>query len=89
MAKADIHRLREERLALWELMGKLMFIMDSRFHGNDTNVIVVIPAKAGIHPMQDSFPRYLPKSQFSLPSLRDLFVSITMRSFSDVKALMP
>ena len=39
-----------------------MFIMDSRFHGNDTNAIIVIPAKAGIHPMQDSFPRYLPKS---------------------------
>jgi hypothetical protein len=37
--------------------------MDSRFHGNDTNAIIVIPAKAGIHPMQDSFPRYLPKSQ--------------------------
>ena len=43
-----------------------MFIMDSRFHGNDTNVIVVIPAKAGIHPMQESFPGYLPKSQFYL-----------------------
>jgi hypothetical protein len=40
--------------------------MDSRFHGNDTNTIIVIPAKAGIHPMQDSFPRYLPKSHFSL-----------------------
>jgi ATP-dependent DNA helicase RecG len=37
--------------------------MDSRFHGNDTNTIIVIPAKAGIHPMQDSFPRYLPKSR--------------------------
>ena len=39
-----------------------MFIMDSRFHGNDINVIVVIPAEAGIHPMQKSFPRYLSKS---------------------------
>jgi hypothetical protein len=37
--------------------------MDSRFHGNDTNAIIVIPAKAGIHPTQDSFPRYLPKSR--------------------------
>jgi hypothetical protein len=37
--------------------------MDSRFYGNDTNVIVVIPAEAGIHPMQESFPHYLPKSQ--------------------------
>jgi hypothetical protein len=40
--------------------------MDSRFHGNDTNTIIVIPAKAGIHPMQDSFPRYLPKSHILL-----------------------
>ena len=32
-------------MTLWELMGKLVFIMDFRFHGNDTNVIVVIPAK--------------------------------------------
>jgi len=43
-------------------MGRLVFIMDSRFHGNDTNVIVVIPAKAGIHPMQESFPHKIPKS---------------------------
>jgi hypothetical protein len=28
-----------------------------------TQTIIVIPAKAGIHPIQDSFPRYLPKSQ--------------------------
>jgi len=54
-------------LVLWELTGKLVFIMDSRFHGNDTNTIIVIPAKAGIHPMQDSFPRYLPKSLNSSP----------------------
>ena len=37
-------------MALWELMGKLVFIMGSRFHRNDTNAIVVIPEKAGIHP---------------------------------------
>ena len=49
-----------------------MFIMDSRFHGNDTNVIVVIPAKAGIHPMQESFPRYLPKSQNKLDHQQQL-----------------
>jgi len=36
--------------------------MDSRFHGNYTNVIVVIPAKAGIHPMQESFPHKIPKN---------------------------
>jgi hypothetical protein len=40
-----------------ELMGKLVFIVDSRFHGNDTNVIVVIPAEAGVHP------------NYSIPSL--------------------
>ena len=32
-------------VALWDITGRLVFIMDSRFHGNDTNVIVAIPAK--------------------------------------------
>jgi hypothetical protein len=32
--------------------GELVFILDSRFHGNDINIIVVIPAEAGIHPME-------------------------------------
>jgi len=59
---------------LWELTGKLVFIMDSRFHGNDTNTIIVIPAKAGIHPMQDSFPRYLPKSHVFLCVLVSLWL---------------
>jgi hypothetical protein len=58
-------------MVLWELTGKLVFIMDSRFHGNDTNTIIVIPAKAGIHPMQDSFPRYLPKSQKNWVTLQN------------------
>jgi hypothetical protein len=56
-------------VVLWELTGKLVFIMDSRFRWNDTNTIIVIPAKAGIHPMQDSFPRYLPKSRICLRNL--------------------
>jgi hypothetical protein len=37
-------------------------MVNSRFHWNDTNITVVIPAKAGIHPMQESFPRNLPKN---------------------------
>jgi hypothetical protein len=50
-------------MVLWELTGKLVFIMDSRFHGN------VIPAKAGTHLTQDSFPRNIPKSQKNKPSM--------------------
>ena len=46
-----------------QLINRIGIIMDSRFHGNDTNVIIVISAKAGIHPMQESFPHKISKSQ--------------------------
>jgi hypothetical protein len=55
-------------------MGKLAFTMDSRFHGNDANTIIVIPAKAGIHPIGFFLVRQsLSLTLLSLdPLLRDL-----------------